>query len=267
VDATDSPMLVAAQHYATRGLAVFPCAVRDKIPATPHGFKDATTNPGIIADWWKAEPNYNLAVATGAVSDLFVVDVDDEDGEASLSKLEAAHTPLPPTVQTITARGRHLWWRHPKRRVPCNAKTIIPGCDIRGDGGYVVAPPSIHRTGKRYTWSVDSGNAIAPAPDWLVAIVTSGAPGRPTPADRIPATTDWATAIAGIPEGRRDCTLAKVTGYLLRHYIAPALVLDIVQLVNAARCAPPLPTADVDRIVDSISRKELNRRNGNGADG
>ena len=259
----DNPILAAAQHLATRGYAVFPCKPRDKIPACAHGFKDATTNPGIIADWWKADPNYNLAIATGALSGVFVLDVDDEDGEASLKTLETAHSALPGTVEVLTGRGRHLYFRHPKRRVPCNAKTLIPGCDIRGDGGYALCPPSIHPSGRPYAWSVDSANGVADPPAWLVNIVSDGARNRPAGTTAAP--TDWQKLIAEIPEGRRDNSLASLTGHLLRHNVDAGLVLDIVRMTNAARCNPPLPDSDVDRIVDSISNKELTRRrNGHG---
>jgi Primase C terminal 1 (PriCT-1) len=62
------------------------------------------------------------------------------------------------------------------------------------------------------------------------------------------------------PEGRRDCTITKITGYLLRHFIDPIFVAELMQIFNATRCRPPLPPADVERIVNSIAGKELRRR-------
>ena len=64
----------------------------------------------------------------------------------------------------------------------------------------------------------------------------------------------------GVPEGRRDCTLARVAGYLLRHHIDPVFAAGLVQIFNTTRCLPPLPDEDVERIVNSIAGKELKRR-------
>ena len=88
----------AAQQLARRGLAVFPCLVARKEPATANGLYAATTDANIIAAWWRQQPNYNIGVATGAVSLVFVLDIDGLNGEAELAKLEAQHGTLPATV-------------------------------------------------------------------------------------------------------------------------------------------------------------------------
>lgn len=143
-----------ALGLARRGLAVFPLKPRSKEPATPHGFKDATTDPATIAKWWNANPNYNIAVATGAVSGVFVIDVDGGEGEASLRRLIARYGPLPASIESITGGGgRHIWLKYAPG-LGCTAKRLGPGLDTRGDGGYVVAPPSIHPSGRRYEWAV-----------------------------------------------------------------------------------------------------------------
>src|SRR5438128_378859 len=91
----------AALKLAERGLRVFPCRPKDKRPATAHGIKDATTDAGTITAWWR-QADYNIGVATGAVSGIMVLDVDDVEAELQLRKLEAAHGVLPPTVEAIT---------------------------------------------------------------------------------------------------------------------------------------------------------------------
>src|SRR5262245_47562561 len=141
----------AAAWYAEKKWPVFPLRPRDKIPLTSHGVHDATTNPATIAGWWKAEPNANIAIAMGAPAGLFALDIDGEAGAATLAALERYHGPLPVTVEAVTPRGRHLVFRLPPNVVVRNsAGKIGPGIDVRGTGGYIVAPPSVHPCGTRY---------------------------------------------------------------------------------------------------------------------
>jgi hypothetical protein len=248
-------MIRAALRLAQRGLAVFPCQPRDKTPATAHGLKDATTDPGVITQWWKQEPCFNIAVATGAVSRIFAIDIDGLDAEFELRKLEAEHGELPSSVETITARGRHIYFKWPDRPVRNSASKVAPGIDVRGDGGYVLVPPSVHPTGRRYEWSVDSSNTVVAAPEWLLAKVTA-----PNGNGTTTTASEWRDLIKGVAEGVRDCTVAKLAGYLLRHRIDPFIALGLLQSWNATCCAPPLPESDIERIVDSIATRELQRR-------
>jgi Bifunctional DNA primase/polymerase, N-terminal len=158
-------MIKAALGYAKRGLHVFPCRVRDKRPATANGLKDATIDPDLIQRWWREEPDFNIAIATGAVSNIFVIDIDGFDAEAELRRLEVQNGPLPPTVESITARGRHLFFRYPGQSIRNSASKIGPGIDVRGDGGYGLVPPSKHPSGRTYYWSVDSASSFAAAPE------------------------------------------------------------------------------------------------------
>ena len=143
-----SSLCNAAVAYATRGFAIFPCVAGGKVPATPHGGCDATKYLAQITNWWRENPNYNVAVATGPISGVFVLDVDGLDAEESLRKLEEQYSPLPKTVESVTPRGRHLFFRSENGAVRNSAGAIAPGLDIRGDGGYVVLPPSIHPSGR-----------------------------------------------------------------------------------------------------------------------
>ena len=131
-------MIRAALTLASRGMHVFPCVPRDKRPATAHGVKDATTDAEIIRRWWQHDPQFNVAIATGEVSNVFVVDIDGVDAELELRRLEAAHGELPATVESITARGRHLFFQMPETPVRNTAGHIAAGIDTRGNGGYVL---------------------------------------------------------------------------------------------------------------------------------
>lgn len=251
-----SPLHRAAVALAIRGLHVFPVAPRAKTPATAHGVLDATVDPSVIDRWWRAN-DYNVAIATGRVSNIFVVDIDGVDAEAELRKLEAKHGLLPATVETITANGRHLYFRYPTGTTIGNSVgKIAAAIDTRGDNGYVLAPPSVHPSGKRYAWSVDSANAIAPAPDWLVQIIAAPANGsEATPP------SEWRRlATEGVAEGARNDTVARLTGHLLRHYVDARVTLELIRTWNALRCRPPLADKEVMAIVNSVAGKELKRR-------
>jgi hypothetical protein len=245
-----------ALALAARGFHIFPCRPRDKRPATANGLKDATTNPDTIQAWWQQQPDNNIAIATGAASGIFVLDIDGLDAEAALRRLEVEHGVLPATVEAITARGRHIYFKWPQDPVRNSTGKIAEHVDVRGDGGYVLCPPSIHPSGRRYCWSVDSANSIADAPGWLLD-KQNGVTVRTTPSP------EWRALIEGVGEGARNCSLARLAGHLLRHHVNPFVTLGLLQAWNATNCAPSLPAAEVEQIVNSISSKELRRR-GNG---
>jgi hypothetical protein len=248
-------MLKTARALAEKGLAIFPCLPRDKRPATPHGLKDATTDPIEIENWWHHNPNCNIAIATGAVSGVFVIDLDGTEAEAELRKLEAQHGELPATVESITGRGRHLFFKCAEKPVRNSAGKIATGIDVRATGGYVIAPPSIHPSGKRYSWSVDSAATFAAAPEWLLSIITEPENGTAAPA------SEWRALICNsVVEGQRNGSVARLAGYLLRRFIDPMVALELVQNWNAMRCSPPLPADEIIAIVNSICGRELARR-------
>lgn len=185
--------------YAERGWAVFPlhspgpqgcsCGRSDcggKHPRTAHGFHDATTDPQAIEGWWSRWPGAGVGIRTGASSGLVVVDVDPgHDGPASFAALVREHGGLrqpPPRVRT-GGNGWHLYFAHPSVTIRNDAgRRLGPGLDVRGDGGYVVAPPSGHPSGHHYRW-VGAANQPAPMPGWLLERLT---PVPVSPRRRVP---------------------------------------------------------------------------------
>ena len=161
-------MLTAALDYARRRWQVFPLQPNTKEPATRRGFYDATDNPATLHRWFDRGFPYNVAIRTGQPSGVLILDADGEVGAASLRELESKYEPFPPTLTSRTARGPHLWFTTAVP-IPCSAGKIAPGIDIRGDGGYVVVPPSVHPNGTIYQWANDL--PPVPAPDWLVELV------------------------------------------------------------------------------------------------
>jgi hypothetical protein len=137
-----------------------------------------------------------------------------------------------------------------------------PAPDVRGDGGYVLAPPSVHPSGKCYEWSVDSADTFATAPSWLLSAAAK--PSAANGAAVATPATEWHELIKGAAEGTRDNTITRLAGYLLRRRIDPLMALALLQSWNATSCAPPLPDEDIARIVNSIAGKELRRRGGFG---
>jgi hypothetical protein len=250
-------LLDTALKLAARGLQVFPCRPSGKIPVTPNGCKDATTNAAQITAWWKQD-DFNIGVATGAASNIMVIDVDDEDAEAELAKLEGKFGALPATVEVITARGRHIYFRYPKHGVRNSAGKIAPGIDVRGEGGFVIVPPSRHPSGKRYERSVDSASTVAAPPEWLLDVITAPKPMVTTETGVTKPPAVWEDV--GADKGCRNDTMARFVGMLLAKGIDLITTFQIAQAVNQFSYRPPMSQGEVSGIVESIATAELRKR-------
>ena len=159
-------LLKAALAYARRGVPVFPCEPGGKRPLTYNGFWDASADPRRVEIWWGRWPDANLGVPTGERTGLLVLDIDPEaGGPESLAALERAVRPLPKTAKTRTGGGGvHVFFTYPTgEEVRNSAGRLGPGLDVRGEGGYVVVPPS--RTWGAYEWL--DRTALA-QPSWLL---------------------------------------------------------------------------------------------------
>src|SRR5216684_3337248 len=132
-------MLDAALDYARRDYAVFPCS--KKKPLTENGFKDATRDEAEIREWWEKWPGAQVGLPTGKVNNLFVLD---EDSQQAQEHAKQWNLPDTFTVETRPCR-RQLWFHQPVEiETKCSTGILAPKIDTRGDGGYVIAPPSIH---------------------------------------------------------------------------------------------------------------------------
>jgi hypothetical protein len=159
-------LLHAALAYAARPLPVLPCAVRGKAPAIARGVYGATANPETVRRYWRVVDR-NVAIPTGVTSGIWVLDIDGDVGVASLLSLESAHGKLPETWESVTGTGKHIWFKY-TGPVGNSASRVGAGIDVRGDGGYVVAPPSVHPSGRAYTWLSPPDLEPAIAPAWLL---------------------------------------------------------------------------------------------------
>jgi replicative DNA helicase len=174
--------LIAALDYAHHGLRVLPIKPGEKRPPMPAWQDAATTNPERINSWWSGlYAGHGVGIATG--HGVFVLDVDISDGKAgdeTLRALEDSYGPLTDTVRVITGSGgAHIYYRYPEGTEIRNdaGRKLGPGLDIRGTGGQVVAPPTLHPTsGQQYAWEDGCGLddiEIAEAPDWLLELLTA----------------------------------------------------------------------------------------------
>lgn len=247
-------MLADALRYAGQGRPVFPCEPAGKRPLVRRGLHDATTEHAAIERWWARWPEANIGLRTGAVSGLIVLDVDGDEGHESLRELEREHGELPRTASVVTPRGgAHYYLSHPGGNVPNSAGMLGPGLDVRGDGGYVVAPPSLGPQGRRY--EPDERAPLAPTPLWLLKRLR-----RPENARSAVPPGEWVGIVRdGLPDGQRNHGLARLVGHLLARDVDVRLVAELAQLVNA-RNQPPLDGREVERIVESIAGRELRRR-------
>jgi hypothetical protein len=275
-------MAAAALAHAQLGFAVFPiwpalpallgggficgcgrlgCEHPAKHPMgrlVPHGLRDATTDAARIAHLWSLRSNANIGGATGRI---IALDIDPRhEGPATLARLEAKYGALPATWRIITGGGgEHIYFRAPASPaiIRNSAAKLGPGLDVRGDGGYVLLPPSLHVSGRRYEWKpgcAPDQRPLAALPSWLAAALA-----EPTKPGTSAAT--WRDLVANdVSEGRRNDTIARFAGHLLRRYVDPHVVLELLLAWDATRCKPPLGRDEITRTVNSIAGKEKKRR-------
>jgi len=250
VDAGADPR-AAALAYLGLGWSVIPVEPGGKRPLVQ--WAELQRRPPTSAEvnaWYERWPDANVGIVTGAVSRIVVLDVDGRHGGTlSLAQLDIELGPLPVTVEAGTGGGgRHLYFLHPGGRVP-NRVSLRPGIDLRGDGGCVVAPPSLHPSGRRYAWMLGHAPheiALAEFPEWLLSPPRGGT-GH--------SLAHWRSLVRdGVAEGERNSTLASLTGHLLRHGVDPEVALELLLAWNRLRCRPPLPDQEVAGVVESIAR-------------
>lgn len=243
----------AALRYAALGWQVFPLAERDKVPAVAGGFKVATCDEEQIVEAWRMRPDMNVGIATGCGLMVIDLDVDDErgeDGNATLRAWEKEHGELPETATAITGSGgTHLFYTV-SEPVYCSVDNDL-GVDIRAEGGYVVAPPSIHPCGMPYEWELPPEEVGVARADKRVMEFVRFAQQNSTRGRRerfkLPDT---------IGAGARNDTLMRYACSMQARGDDDALILAALQGVNQLRCDPPLSDEEVLSIVKSATSYE-----------
>src|SRR5438445_5767250 len=169
------PFASHALGYVACDQAVFPVRERDKAPLVEGGFHAASRDEHVVAQWAERWPRANIGLPTGAVNGIVVLDADGPAAETGLGERGAAV----PTRTSVTARGRQLFFAHPGQGVTVRCTTALrPALDVRGDGGYVVVPPSIHPSGHVYRWDDEHGMGwslpLAPLPAAVLQALANG---------------------------------------------------------------------------------------------
>jgi len=249
----DDRMLRAALAYAERfRFAVFPCRPRQKTPLTEHGFKDASKDPAQIRKWWERWPDANIGIATGAISGVVVLDIDPRHGgDDTLETLQAKHGKLLATPTVLTGGGGlHSYFRHPGGLVPNSASKIGQGIDLRGDGGYVIAPQSIHESGNRYLWEVSSRIdeiPFAELPAWILNLTTGAEAESAGDSTRfIPPPV--------FEDGTRNEYLYRTARSVHAKYGLNANeILNLLRGINLTRCKPPVDESELAEIANGAA--------------
>ena len=252
-----------AERYLAKGWAVIPVEPCGKRPLVKwEVYQQARPGRTTLADWLERWPKANLGIVTGVVSGLVVVDVDPRHGGSdSLTELEQRHGRLPATLEVVTGGGgRHLYFRHPGP-ITFNRAGFAQGLDLRGDGGYVVAPPSIHASGRRYVWmdwkedGAPTGASLSLPPRWLLDQASGGAQPVGHPAGY------WRSLTRqGVTEGERNSAIASLSGHLFWRGVDREVITELLLCWNRQRCRPPLQDDEVIRTVQSIERTHLRHK-------
>jgi hypothetical protein len=214
-----------------------------------HYQKEHATEADLIT-WWKRWPDARIGIVTGIISGIVVVDIDPRHG----GKVEGAK--FPSTLTSLTGGGGwHFFYKHPMNQIIPNT-TSFPekGLDIRGDGGFVVVPPSLHASGVEYAWSESFDmQLITHCPPWVINCV------QEKNKNITQSTRNWKCISSGATEGQRNTSATSLIGKLLHSFDAH-VVWDLVSAWNACLNKPPLPEKELSDTFLSILKREYQKR-------
>lgn len=241
-------MLEAAIGYINRGFSVMPLRPDDKRPLMAS-WKDLQNNRMSIGDaqgYWRETPNANVGIITGKISGITVLDVDGDRGVDAMRG--AGIKPPSQTTAVMTPNGYHYWYEY--NETLKQGAGFLDHIDVRNEGGYVVAPPSVV-DGKKYTFGREVEELLSwddpPEVLWNRSKAESDAYGKVTGTS--PEIAD--ALVSGVSQGNRDMMAARIAG-LYRKFNMPKSHTRTMLLDFAGKCDPPLPESDIDRVMNSI---------------
>ncbi len=245
--------LATVLALAGKGWRLFPCLPRSKKPCIKEWPTLATTDPEQLRTWAHEHPGCNWALATGPASGVWAMDCDVKpcpscppetrkvNGASTLKNLMAQHGALPLTLITVTHHGNQYLFKYPSDRTIRNenaGKKLGDGLDIRGDGGYVMVPPSVHPVGSPYRFA-DADAELANAPEWLIRMAEGAAP----PTEQHPANNSDC-----IPKGKGEPAKFSCAIKLLKAGYSRDVALGAVLALDA-RCEHQLGRDECARKV------------------
>lgn len=240
------------------------CHAPGKHPRTVNGIKDASRDEAAIRRWWTDWPDANIALATGKASGVWVLDIDPRHGGfESMDQWESDRgDPLPQTLVSRTGGGgRHLFFVYPSAGIR-GRNPWLAGVDVKSDGGYVILPESTHISGGLYQWENYGVVRPAQAPSDLIASIQSGGRSSGRSGGGGDEEIDFATILAGVPEGKRNDTLFRAGCRIRRQHSGDSdggkAAMRTLLMVAAANAQPPYPAEELDVLIDSVMRQNHN---------
>lgn len=244
-------MVSAALWYAHhKKWHVFPLRPGTKLPATEHGFQDATTDEAQIRAWWATMPDANIGLATG-LSNVPTIDVDVKHGAPGMESWRDLRQELGPQIEDTVINetptgGMHVLFRGNGQRVRNSASKLGPGLDVRADGGYIVVPPSKTPDGE-YRWAMGCDPAhkeLAPMPASILAKLAETAEVRASGVERVMGDQ--------IAHGTQHHTLVSLAGTMRARGMGVDEIEAALWETNTRRCEVPAPRENIRRIAESV---------------
>jgi len=247
-------LLKAAKKYLELGFSVVPLEYKTKVPIKGLRLKEyfeRRPTEEEIEEWFKNNDK-NIAIITGKISRLIVIDIENEEGLWHLTReLDKRDLKLPETAKVKTSNGWHIYFRLPEgEEINCKVK-ILPNVDIKAEGGYVVAPPSIHPSGKPYVFEKPIDEIKEIPRDVLNFIKELIGKKNDLKASKV------IELYPGVEEGRRNVALTQLVGSWFRDGLSYSEVLECAKFFNQTRFKPPLPEKEVEAVVNSIYKRHL----------
>lgn len=246
----DNNLLKAALAYLSSGLSIIPIGIGTdgsiKKPLIKwQEFQQRKATPEEVENWFQKYDVKGIGIVTGEISDLLVLDIDTQEVPEDIEFLE--------TPQVSTGRGFHYYFKYPKGTSLKNTAGFREKMDIRAKGGFVIAPPTIHKNGSVYSWIKDIAKIpLAEVPDWLISELT-----RPKFQE-----IGGSQKVAPVEEGRRNQTAAKLVGKLLKQNDPTEWEEKVWPELMSwnGNNTPPLPEQELRAVYESIRSREIEQR-------
>jgi hypothetical protein len=251
----------AALEYLRNGLSIIPLAEGSKVPPkgfSPIPYRERLATKTEVDKWWSENPNYNIGIVTGRLSNIFVVDIDTEEGFKNITEY-IPDSIITPTAQTPRG-GQHLYFKYPRESNLTIGAGIIPGSDFRGEGGYIVSAPSVVN-GKPYVWTIPPFDKNVEFADLPILYKNKLFIYRQVTKNENINSSLLHSVTFNLNKGYRDQTLFHIAHCLIKGGASKQDALNVLELI-AKQCNPPFPINEIvtkcNSAIDRAARKERN---------